>query len=299
MASDPTAGNVYIGEYDGSNWATQIVDYSGALSGPHLRSGTNLYVGAIIQYCDVSDVSTWTTLGGADNTGVFQMVSDGTYGYCARGTNYLARWTLPSGSVSVPYAATDSWCDTATVWGGNLYIFSTIDNRCKVSTDNGDSYTSKTEYRTTGVSVSTPKAASNDDIIVIAYSDNSGTGPIRVAWSEDGCDTWTTVTPPIVADSTPQVTDLVWNGSQFILATQTGSNVGRTAYSADGKTWSAGTTVKDVANIAVGVSKTAIGTTEVNLYETTGSGTFTEMPEIVSSSNTTHSAYIYWIGDEP
>jgi hypothetical protein len=299
MAVDSFIGNVYIGEYDGSPWTLQSNDYSGVMGGPHLRVGSTLYLGEIIQYCDVSDVSDWTTLAGSDNSNIRQIVSDGTYGYGTAGNNYLRRWTLPSGSISTPLASTDSWCDTATIWGGDLYIFSPIDNRVKKSTDFGASYTDKTEYRTIGAVGSFPRAASNDDIIVVAYSDNGGAGPVKVAWTEDGGDTWTTETPPITADTNPVVADMVWTGSQFILGTATGTNVGRIAYSADGKTWSAGTTVKDVAFFAVGISKTAVATTEINLYETTDGATWTEMPEIVSSSNTGHTAYIYWIGDEP
>jgi hypothetical protein len=300
MAVDSNIGNVYIGEYDGSNWTLQSNDYSGVMGGPHLRVGSTLYLGETIQYCDVSDVSDWTTLGGSDNNNIRQIVTDGTYGYATKGFASLLRWTLPYGSSTIPLATSESWCDTATVWGGDLYIFSTIDNRCKVSTDNGASYTDKTEYRTSGTSVGTPKAASNDDIIVVAYSDNNGVGPVKVAYSTDGATTWTTVTPPITADSDPDVADLVWTGSEFILGTNTGTNVGRIAYSADGITWSAGTTVKDIAFFAVGIDKVAVATTEINIYETTdGGATWTEMPEIVSSVNTGHTAYIYWIGDPP
>ncbi len=300
---DPT-GNVWlmtdglgfgsdVGEYNGTNWTELVNDRPGGIRGTMTRIGSYYYNGfssSLVYYS--TDLESWTLLGGTVNDANIQLhrlANDGTYAYVPRGYNVLARFTLPTGSMTTPSASSESYANAVAVWDGNLYVLSVIDNRVYESSDAGVNYTAKTEFRTLGTAVSTLYATSNADGIMVAFADNPS-GPIKASWSTDGADSWTTSTPPITADTNPNVIDLFNHGNLIVLATLEG----RTA-TWDGTSWTAGASVTGgIASIEPGYNKIIAINAAGDAYQSTDNcASWQAFTGATASDN----ASVYWIGD--
>lgn len=237
LVTDGIGYTSFTAGFDGGTWVEQTHDLPGGIRGIGFKAGDYLYAQDPPSYANISDLSDWTAVSGWTTATLRGYATDGSYIYIARGFNVLGRMPYPTGAMTTPNITADSYAETLCVWQGDLYIFSTIDNRCFVSFDQGANFTARTEFRTLGVGAVAPMAVANSDGIAVAFVDNAGSGPVKITFSNDGGVSWSTPANPMTTDNV--LVGMVWTGAHFVVAT----GAGYTAYSANGLTWTAGATV--------------------------------------------------------
>lgn len=226
------------------------------------------------------------------------MASDGTYGYfhCGGGAGRIQRLALPTGPFTTPDTTTAARSNGVCIHKGDLYSIGISSGEMRKSTDQGVSYSL---IGSLALGLSNPTIASNGINLVLV---GNSAGVIIFYCSTDDGSTWSSAFDPFGgAGGTdfPVSKGVIWDGTYFVAITTSGA----TAYSTTGTSgsWTVGATVpKDVRSVAVGVGKIAVGTAEVNVYQTTDHGaTWTEMPSPEVNTSGAQFAYVYWIGDEP
>lgn len=229
-----------------------------------------MYVQNPPEYAALTDLTNWTALSGWGASNLRGYASDSSYVYIARGNAaVLGRVPFPVGTMTTPNVTTDAYAESLCVYGGHLYTFSDIDNRCFVSSDFGATYTPKAPYRTLGVTGSAPKAVAGPSGIAVAFSDNAGAGPVKIAYSSNGGTSWSTPANPIPASLT--VAGILKTSTHFVVL----AYEGQTASSplSDGITWTAGASiVSGVSSFAVNGNTIVVCGVDGDMWQSTNNG---------------------------
>src|SRR5574343_477322 len=270
-------------------WTEVVNDLSGGIRGVGFKAGDYFYAQNPPSTAALADLTDWTALPGWSTANVRGYASDGSYVYIARGNYILGRVPFPVGTMTTPNVTADSYAETLAVFDGDLYIFATIDNRCHKSSDQGATYTTMTAYRTIGTATDTPMAVAGPTGIAVAYSDNGGAGPVKVTFTSDGANTWSSPASPVSSDST--LIGLIRTASKYFIM----SGAGNCARSDDGLTWVAGTAISGgVTAMGHGNEIVVCTKTDGTMVQSADYGaTWTAFTGPTASDN----AEVYWTGD--
>lgn len=299
-------GDSYLGDYNGTAYTAQAQDTTHGLIGSFLKQGTKCYQynldASKFFYVDESDFSDWTELAiTIPSAGGGRIVSDGTYLYVAGGGNDFQRMTLPTGAFTDPSGgAVYSKGGGITVHNGALYMSRNNSGEYDVnkSTDNGATWAPVGVISHDKVGVAF--FASDDSRLIVCYERLSDSHVV-IEYSDDDGATWSGVVYTFPAPYTSFIdavgSGLLYDGTHFVGIL----NNGKTAYSANGASWTAGATIpREVKYVSQGIGKIVAGCTHLEMYETTDHGaTWTAFLAPVAAGGAGDFIYPYWIGSDP
>jgi hypothetical protein len=298
LAVESSSGAAFVSEYAISSWASQSYDVGIPLYGITKRFGDYLYFASSSElwYCNVSNISDWTQVSGVTFSGNGLMDSDGTSLYIPCGTSVkVGKLALPIGTFTTPSADLLALGNYLTVMGGAVYLTGIYNDCVNRSTDGGLNWVA-------GTNLLYPTSFSggflaNNGFRLVSLLTIAASGTTIIRYSDDDGDTWITAYTFSGTGAAFTANGLVYDGTHFIAVL----NDGRTVYSPDGASFTAGGTIpKECVYISAGIGKTVVSAAEINAYETTDHGaSWTEVSPPIASTNSTHYLYSYWIGDAP